>query len=170
MDGTRAALAEFSAGMTSVTEVHKTLCNDILTHVCSTRASIWYFDVGANSLTSACIVDHRKPEGEAPITLRSEDFEGYFEAIKQGGAVLASDALTHPATECLAKLYLVPNGITSLLDFVIKVGPDPVAVLCCEHCGGLKEWTSKDQAYLQGMAVLLKLSFVMQSVAARRQG
>jgi GAF domain-containing protein len=170
MDATREALTKFSAGMLSAAEVHVTVCNDILEHVRSTRASIWYFNEGASSLTSACIVDRRKPADDGQTTLSAIDFAPYFEAMVQGGSIQASDALSHAATACLATTYLTPNNITSLLDFAIKIGNDPVAVLCCEHCGEVKEWSSQDQAYLQSIAILLRLFLMMQGIAKRRQG
>jgi GAF domain-containing protein len=169
MDKTREALTSFSAGMLSADDVHSAVCEDILAHVCSTRASIWYFNDRASALSSACIVDRRSHVGEEQITLFSADYPAYFEAIVQEGLIRVSDARTHPATACLAEIYLIPNNIASLLDFAIKIGSDPVAILCCEHCGDVKEWSSQDQAYLQGMAILLRLFMVMQGVAKRRQ-
>ncbi len=169
MDATREALSQFSAGMLSVENVHSALCQDILNHVSSTRASIWYFDAGGRSMTSACVVDRRLTQAEPPITLLTENCAPYIDEIRRKGSIAASNALTDDVTSCLAQDYLIPLGITSLLDQVIAVGADPVAVLCCEHCGEFKDWSNQDQAYLQSMAILLRLSFVMQNVANRRQ-
>jgi GAF domain-containing protein len=169
MDNTRNILARFSAAMATVGDVHRTVCDDVIAHVGSTRAGIWYFGTGAESLKSACIADQRHGVNLDSIELSAADFPGYFDAIKNHTFVKAPDAMRDPATSCFSESYFKPLGIRSLLDFVIKVGPTPVAVLCCEHCGDVRGWSREDQDYLHNMAVLLKLSFLVQHMASRRQ-
>jgi GAF domain-containing protein len=42
---------------------------------------------------------------------------------------------------------------------VVLTGKNPVAVLCCEHCGEKKVWTKADETYLHQMAILLGIAF-----------
>ncbi len=169
MDATREALSRFSAGMISVAEVHAALCNDIIANVGSTRAGIWYFDDSRQVLTSACVFDSRTAGVSPSMVLSAQEFPAYFSAIKRETFIRAPEAISDDATACLTERYFRPLDIASLLDFVIKIGTDPVAVLCCEHCGETRQWTDSDQKYLEGMAVLLRLSFLMQNIAKRRQ-
>lgn len=79
--------------------------------------------------------------------------------MRDEGVIVASDAITHPATKCFDELYFVPNDIMSLLDVVIYDGSEQVGVLCCEHCEERKNWSDGDIKYLEGMAAVLRLAF-----------
>jgi GAF domain-containing protein len=162
MENSRAILGKFSTGGATAQDVHRAVCRDIVDNVQSTRASIWYFNSFHDRVTSACLLDSRTNKFEAGAVLQEDDFPEYFQAIREQNVVNAVDAINHPATRCFDELYFLPNDISSLLDFVITVGNNHVAVLCCEHCGGKRNWSEKDQEYLKQMAILLRLSFLIE--------
>jgi GAF domain-containing protein len=168
MDKSRLVLSRYSADMASAREVHETVCRDIIEHVGSTRASVWYFNPECDALKSAYLVDSRTPEVSDDTILLAKDFPEYFAAITENVFVRAVDAVNHPSTRCFAELYFAPLDISSLLDFVILVDKKPVAVLCCEHCSEIREWTHENQEYLHNMAVLLRLSFIVENREGRR--
>ncbi|MCU0624079.1 MAG: GAF domain-containing protein, partial [Gemmatimonadaceae bacterium] len=87
-------------------------------------------------------------------------------AIKRDLRIVASDAATHPATSCFDEVYFTPLDIRSLLDVCIVVGGQPVAVLCCEHCGTVRPWSAEDIAYLDKMGALLGMALKQQLKAA----
>ena len=169
MDKSRLVLSRYSADMASAREVHETLCRDIVEHVGSTRASIWYFNAECDALKCAYLVDVRRPDVGQGTVLLAQDFPEYFTAITKNVYVRAVDAVNDPATQCFAELYFAPLDISSLLDFVILINKIPVAVLCCEHCSEIREWTRENQEYLHNMAVLLRLSFIVENREGRRQ-
>jgi two-component system, NtrC family, sensor kinase len=169
MEKTREILSRYSAGMASVQDVHRAVCEGILAQVKSTRASIWYFSVDGRELVSACVADTRHGISFEPIVLQDSAFPDYFDAVKSSVYVRASNAHVDPATSCFSMDYFKPLGIESLLDFVIKLRDRPVAVLCCEHCGATRDWTMADQDFLHNMAVLLRISFIVQDRENRRQ-
>jgi GAF domain-containing protein len=161
MRAARLLLGDYSKGRATAAAVHQAVCHDIVRHVGSTRASIWYFGALHDRIVCACLLDIRTGLIERGAELREDDFPEYFSAIRDNEIVRASDAHRHPATRCFDDLYFMPNGITSLLDLVITVGRRHVAILCCEHCDDIREWGAADERYLRQMAVLLRLSFLV---------
>jgi two-component system, sensor histidine kinase len=156
------SLYDYSAGKATSDDVYKAVCSDIVEHIGSTRASIWYFNTFGDEIKSMCLMDTRTGKFESGAVLKAEDFPDYFEAINKQSCINAPDAINHPATKCFDDLYFVPTDIYSLLDFVISVNDKQVAILCCEHCGTKKNWSEKDESYLRQMAVLLRLSFLIE--------
>jgi two-component system, sensor histidine kinase len=169
MDKSRLVLSRYSADMASARDVHETVCRDIIEHVSPTRASVWYFNAEYDALKCAFVVDTRQTEISAGAVLLARDFPEYFAAVTQNVYVRSVDAVNDPATKCLSELYFAPLEISSLLDFVILIDKKPVAVLCCEHCSAIREWTRENQEYLHNMAVLLRLSFIVENREGRRQ-
>jgi GAF domain-containing protein len=161
MRASRLLLGDYSKGRVTAAAVHQAVCQDIVRHVGSTRASIWYFSPLQDRIVCACLLDIRTGFIEQGAELQEDDFPEYFSAIRDNEIVRASDAVRHPATQCFDELYFMPNGITSLLDVVITTGRRHVAILCCEHCDGVREWNASDEAYLRQMAVVLRLSFLV---------
>jgi GAF domain-containing protein len=161
MERSRATIEKMSAMQASLDDVHRAVCHDIVDHVGSSRASIWYFDASGETLTSACLLDARTDDTESGQIMTRADDLPYFEAIDAGHSIHAVDAARHPATSCFRDKYLVPLQIASLLDFPIKVRGKTVAVLCCEHGPAVKHWTAENEEYLHQMAILLGLSIMI---------
>ncbi|MGL5115718.1 MAG: GAF domain-containing protein [Beijerinckiaceae bacterium] len=168
MERARDILHTFAGGGASVDQVHAAVCLDIIENVGSTRASIWYFDDLGKILACAHLADRRNPSAGAGGILRRELFTAYFDAVTASPFVRADDAETNPATACFTRDYLRPNDIKAMLDHVIQINGEALAVLCCEECAAMREWSRHDHEYLGAMAALLKLSFQMQMVAQRR--
>ncbi|MGL4243266.1 MAG: GAF domain-containing protein [Beijerinckiaceae bacterium] len=162
METARTILGDFSMGRTTAQEVHRAVCGEIIKHVEATRASVWYFNSFRDEITCACLLDARTGEFTQGAVLREDDFPEYFAAIREHTIVNAPDAMNHPATRCFDELYFLPNNISSLLDVVISANRQQVAVLCCEHCGDIREWRKADITYLEQMAILLRLSFLVE--------
>ena len=54
----------------------------------------------------------------------------------------AEVAQTEPRTQEPAESYLIPLGITSLLDAPILFGGELVGLVCLEHTGPPREWST----------------------------
>jgi GAF domain-containing protein len=157
----RSTIERMSALQATVDDVHRAVCRDIVDHIGATRASIWYFNAAGDTLTSACMVDSRVNNPLSGDIIREAEYGSYFKSMRENACINAPEALTHSATSCFRETYLEPQGIMSLLDFVIKVRGQSVAVLCCEHCEETKHWTNSDEEYLHQMAILLSLSIMI---------
>jgi GAF domain-containing protein len=74
--------------------------------------------------------------------------------------------MSHPATSCFNEFYFEPLEIRSLLDVAVLNAGKLTAVLCCEHCEDIRNWTEEDIAYVRSMATVLSLTFRYKSTAA----
>jgi PAS domain S-box-containing protein len=93
------------------------------------------------------------------------DCPAYFEALHAKRPIVASNVLTHPATHGLARSYLQPLGISSMLDVPVWVHGNVVGVLCHEHTGEPREWTQEEIDFTSALATMVSLSIE----AAQRQ-
>jgi signal transduction histidine kinase/CheY-like chemotaxis protein len=77
--------------------------------------------------------------GEVPLA------GAYRRAIEQATFIAAHDAQHDPRTSDFAADYLVPLGITSMLDAPIRRGGRVVGVVCFEHVGPPRQWNVVEQ-------------------------
>lgn len=149
------AFQELRNGQLAVSDFWNVVCQEITDNIGSSRASLWTFDAKRESIYCEALYDARDGRFSYGTVLRAKDFPSYFAAILQEAQVVAPDARKHPSTSCFNQLYFEPNDIHSLLDFILIDGVTPIGVLCCEHCGDVKQWTDGDVRYLQAIASIL---------------
>ncbi|MDY3561909.1 ATP-binding protein [Gemmata sp. JC673] len=130
------------------------LCADALT---VERVGVWLFIDNGGALRCANLFERSKKEHSAGTMLRVADFPAYFTSISIRKAVPAEVAGTEPWTAELAARYLRPLGIGSILDAGIFVDGELVGVLCHEHVGLPREWTTEARDFVGSMADLLAL-------------
>jgi diguanylate cyclase (GGDEF)-like protein/PAS domain S-box-containing protein len=100
----------------------------------------------------------RDPPPRATDVLTAEAHPAYFAAIQAKEIIVASDAITHPATRSLAADYLVPLGIASTLDVPVWLDGRVVGMLCLEKIGSRRFWKPEDVDFAQGVATMIALS------------
>jgi GAF domain-containing protein len=153
MEHSKSALRSLKSHDITFPAFLQTVCREITENVGSTRASVWTFRQPLrDAIECASLFDTRDGSFSSGAVLSEDDFPAYFQAITEDLRIVAPDAVTHPATSAFDDVYFVPLDIRSLLDFVVMVNNQPVAVLCCEHCVTQKAWSQADIDYLQAMA------------------
>lgn len=152
-------------GLVSVDELFQAVTQEIVEKIGSTRASVWVMNEHKDTITSLDLIDTRTGEHAKGVALHKEDFPPYFDAIMTGDVMVASDALSHPATSCFNELYFDPLDIKSLLDVPILVGGQVAGVLCCENCDERIYWNDQHIAFLQAMGTVLNIVFKLGKVA-----
>lgn len=90
----------------------------------------------------------------------------YFSALEMSRTIAAVDAITDPVTCEFADDYLTNYGITSMLDAPVRIHGETVGVVCCEHIGPQREWTSEDQDFAGTIADMVSLA--MESLERKR--
>ncbi len=152
---TQAAVFGLRVGHSTVADVWKAACEDIVERTGATRASVWVFDSSYQRLTCGNLYDGaRRMHSPGGVLLRSQ-CPDYFRAITNNAKVVVRDALTHPATKGFANAHFKPKDVRSLLDFIVLHENVAVGVLCCEQSGAERDWTPADVACLQGIAMLI---------------
>jgi GAF domain-containing protein len=154
-----ALVLQLSRGAITLQEAYGEVARHITDTVGCTRASLWLFTAGGATIELQALIDTRTGEISQGDILHEDDYPDYFSAITNNLRVIATEARSHPATECLSEDYLQPLDIVSLLDFVVLHNGHPAAILSCEHCGEQKQWTDGDVAFLAQMAAVFSVIF-----------
>ncbi len=121
------------------------------------RCGIWMFVEDRQALRCVDLYERSKGTHTAGVTLQTCEFPAYFAALERRRTVPAEVAKLDPRTSHLAEAYLVPLGITSMLDAAVLVAGEVVGVLCHEHTGPTREWTTEQRDFAGSMADLLSL-------------
>src|SRR5262249_782195 len=85
-------------------------------------------------------------------------YPAYFDELASKRTIVANDVLSHPATRNLAKSYLQPLGISSLLDTPVWECGEGVGVLRHEHVGPAREWSPEEIDFVSALASVVSLA------------
>lgn len=129
------------------------------------RVSVWRLTADGGSLV--CEEGYRASTAEhfRETPLVNDVMPSYFAALKSCRVIAADEAETDPRTFELAKDYLSPRGISSMMDVPIWRGGRLYGVLCHEHVGPPRKWTTEEVRFSSNMADLLGES--LESAALR---
>jgi PAS domain S-box-containing protein len=86
------------------------------------------------------------------------EYPAYFDELACKRTIAANDVLSHPATRDLAKSYLQPLGISSLLDTPVWECGEGVGVLRHEHVGPPREWSPEEIDFVSALASVVSLA------------
>ena len=84
---------------------------------------------------------------DAGAVIESTSCPSYFRALADDPVILADDARTDPRTREFTDGYLVPLGITSMMDVPIWVRGRLWGVVCHEHVGPARRWTDAERDF-----------------------
>ncbi|MEE8467314.1 MAG: SpoIIE family protein phosphatase, partial [Planctomycetota bacterium] len=82
------------------------------------------------------------------------DYPLYFQALDEERAIVANDAATDPRTSEFSEGYLDVNGITSMMDTPLYSRGTVIGVVCHEHIGPPRVWTTEEQQFAGSLADL----------------
>lgn len=116
------------------------------------RASIWLYNEEKSGIVCLTLYEQDKKRHSEGAALAKADFPKYFKVLEGNMTLAAEDAHTHPGTAEFSEVYLKPNGINSMLDVPIFVKGEMAGLICHEHTGPKRKWTSDEEnfAYLMG--------------------
>lgn len=119
------------------------------------RAGVWCLSDDHSGINCRLLIDtHHNSEIEE-LTIYAQDYPKYFKALKSERTILANDAHTDPATSEFSEGYLTPLFITSMLDVPIRHKGEMIGIICCEHIGEQRNWTSEEAQFVASMADLI---------------
>jgi diguanylate cyclase (GGDEF)-like protein/PAS domain S-box-containing protein len=117
------------------------------------RTSIWLFTDDRSKLVCRSLFRKSLSRQMAGGDLDVTEFPAYFLALQQNRALDASDAHNDPRTRELTKDYLVPLGITSMLEATVRMDTGEfVGVVCHEHVGPIREWVLDEKSFAASVA------------------
>lgn len=143
-----------------VTRSFEKACKLLAETIDVARTSVWLLSDDGLALRCATLYEADKGAFSDGVILDAKDFPEYFEAIQAESRLSCEDAQNDPRTRKMAARYLEPLGISSMLDAGIIVGGKLVGVVCTEHIGKFRKWTSDEESFINIMA-----AFVAQRIA-----
>jgi PAS domain S-box-containing protein len=124
------------------------------------RASIWFYDESAAYRQIRCydLYQRDRDSHSYGILLSERDYPAYFKALETDRPIDADRARSDPRTREFTDAYLVPLGITSMLDCPIRCGGKTVGVLCLEHIGEARSWQIDERNFASYLAYTVSLT------------
>lgn len=131
------------------------------------RASVWLFEDGNARIRCLDLFTMSDKSHTGGALISASDYPSYFSAIEAGRAIDASDAQNDPRTSEYRDGYLVPNGIASMLDAPIRIAGKLAGILCLEHTGPARKWTSDEIGFAADVGDQLAQAFIEDRRRAR---
>jgi two-component system, cell cycle response regulator len=116
------------------------------------RTSVWLLSSDRRSLCCLDLFERSRGAHSAGHELSAHDHPRYFEALESGRAIDGHDAQADPRTSEFRDSYLVPNGITSMMDAAIRRGGHVIGVVCHEHVGPARSWLPNELDFAAALA------------------
>jgi PAS domain S-box-containing protein len=131
------------------------ICNDGLG---VTRASIWLFRRPGRHLQLIDLYNRERGEHARGAIVDFSAASPYYNALQHDRIVAADDARADPRTTELTAGYLVPAGITSMLDAGVFSRGELVGAVCFEHLGPTRHWEPDEELFAGSIADLAALA------------
>jgi signal transduction histidine kinase len=122
------------------------------------RASVWRYNEDRSAIRCLDLYEAATNQHSAGLELAAADFPAYFRALAERDVIVADDAQHHPSTCEFTESYLRPLGITSMLDAPIQLGGHAEGVLCHEHVGLLRHWTTDEETFAVAVANMASIA------------
>ncbi|MFO1512612.1 MAG: PAS domain S-box protein, partial [Verrucomicrobiota bacterium] len=133
------------------------------------RVSYWKLAPDSKSLVCEALYLAPDDRWEQGSELRSADYPRYFAALKSNPLIAALNAQTDARTAEFTASYLRPLGITSMLDVPVWLRGSLVGVVCHEHLGDSRAWTSDEQDFALSIGHMVSLALGERELALRDQ-
>ena len=117
------------------------------------RTSVWLFTEDRSKLVCRTLFRRSLGRQMAGAELEISGFPAYIGALEQNRTLDASDAHNDPRTRELTKDYLIPLGITSMLEATVRMDTGEfVGVVCHEHVGPIRQWLLDEKGFAASVA------------------
>ena len=119
------------------------------------RTGIWLLSDDQKKLSCLEQFLLSKKEHSNGCVLNSGDYPGYWKALRSDSRINAHDALQDSRVAEFRIEYLIPLGITSMLDAVFTLDDKLAGVVCFEHTGTKREWHPDEEAFATSIASIV---------------
>lgn len=121
------------------------------------RVSFWRYS--PNRTQIECLELYQLSTGQhlSGGELQVGELKTYFNAIGNTNLVAIDDTLSDPQCAELKDDYLVPHGITSMMDVPVYLNGRIEGVLCHEHIGPRRDWQSDERTFSLALANVVSL-------------
>ena len=129
------------------------------------RVSIWLYSDARDSINCIDLYIQAGGAHTNGIALAAADYPHYFAALERDRAISAHNAHTDARTHEFSAGYLTPLGINSMLDAPIRVRGQMIGVVCHEHVGPVRHWSSEEESFAGSIADFTALAIQANELA-----
>ncbi len=123
------------------------------------RVSIWRYNRDRTAIQCVELYELAADRHSSGLELTAANYPAYFRAIASTDVIAVSDAHHDPRTSEFSAGYLTPLGINSMMDACVRWQGGVDGVLCHEHIGPQRWWTSDEQTFAVAITNLISLAF-----------
>lgn len=133
-------------------DVIRRLCEIAAETLDVNRVGVWLLTADRMAMRCANLFERTRGEHSEGCMLRMAEFPEYFQALRSRRALPSEFAQSDPRTTELRDAYLVPLGITSMLDSPVLKDGEMIGVVCHEHIGTPREWGTEERDFAMSVA------------------
>ncbi|MBN2227673.1 MAG: response regulator [candidate division Zixibacteria bacterium] len=119
------------------------------------RVSTWLFNMECTQMECVDLFERSTQRHSQGVKFTMADYPRYFDAVKKERTIAVGDARVDPRTDEFAEGYLIPLGITSMLDTALLVFGKLRGVMCVEHFGEPRAWASDEITFAEEISAQL---------------
>lgn len=149
-------------------EAIETILTHTAAHLKVGRVSYWILPESHTELTCKLCYIASTDTFENDLVLNVADYPRYFAALEGDHLIDAGNAHTDPRTSEFSEGYLTPLGITSMLDTKVILESQTTGIICIEHIGTMRRWTTNEKAYATTTANLIAI--LNNALRSRKMG
>lgn len=128
------------------------------------RVSVWLFTPDRSRITCVDLHSLTAKRHEKGLTLQAEQYPRYFRALEKSRTLAAHRARSDLRTSEFTKEYLIPYGITSMLDVPVRFHGRMVGIVCHEHTGPARHWSREEQEFAGTIADMVSLAMAANEI------
>ncbi|WP_198513437.1 sigma 54-interacting transcriptional regulator [Confluentibacter lentus] len=121
------------------------------------RVSIWSFNKDKTKIFCEKLYTSKNKSYLDGLTIKKADNSAYFDALAKFKTITVSNALSNDITKGFNKSYLKPNEISSIMDLFITGANGHYGIICFEHIGEERTWTSDEEEFAASIASIVSL-------------
>jgi PAS domain S-box-containing protein len=124
------------------------------------RVSLWRFVDNRGAILCIDLFQLTSGLHESGLELPRDLAPAYFDALERDRVIAADDAHHDPRTSEFAADYLTRHGIGAMLDVPLRQRDTTIGVLCVEHVGNARIWTTDERNFTISVANLVTVALV----------
>ena len=122
------------------------------------RVSVWRYNADRSAIRCVDLYESASGRHSSGAELTAAAHPAYFRGLSRTEVIAADDAHRDPRTLEFRDDYLVPLGITSMLDARDSHERRVIGIVCHEHVGQLRRWESDEKTFALALANLVSLA------------
>jgi PAS domain S-box-containing protein len=122
------------------------------------RVGIWLCDPSRTRLHCRDLFEPETSRHSGGMELLLADHPASLLALEPQRLLVVHDARRDSRTQVSARGYLEPHGITSMLAAAVRRRGELVGVICLEHVGPPRRWTTEEEIFASALADLVSLA------------